>query len=171
MMNESKKNDLDDLYAEFGRTAEMAQVMELEAGNLALSYFMIAFDVNNLTNDQKFFLKSLSEDIDRRTFGNLINILKKTMNIDQTIKDAIDSALDKRNYLTHRFFRTHNFAIHSAKGRAKMIEELSDLYKSFSFAHTLLNGMTHTLNELFGNPNITEEQAKKFLEEAKRLEL
>jgi len=47
-MNESKKNDLDDLYAEFGRTAEMAQVMELEAGNLALSYVMIAFDVNNL---------------------------------------------------------------------------------------------------------------------------
>jgi len=165
------KYELDDLYAKFGRTAEMAQVMELEAGNLGLSYVLIAFDVNNLTNDQKLFLKSLSEDINRRTFGNLINILKQTMNIDQTIKDTIDSALEKRNYLTHRFFRTHNFAIHSAKGRVKMIEELSDLHEAFSFAHTLLNGMTHTLNELFGNPNITEEQAKKFLEEAKRVEL
>jgi hypothetical protein len=171
MMNESPKHDLDELYAKFGRTAEMAQVMELEAGNLALSYVLIAFDVNNLTKEQKLFLKSLSEDIDRRTFGNLINILKKSMNVDQTIEDAIDSALEKRNYLTHRFFRTHNFAIHSAEGRAKMIEELSDLYEAFSIAHTILHGMTDTLNELFGNPNITEEQAKKLLEEAKRVEL
>lgn len=170
-MNESPKHDLDELYAKFGRTAEMAQVMELEAGNLALSYVLIAFDVNNLTKEQKLFLKSLSEDIDRRTFGNLANILKKSMNIDKTIKDRIDSALEKRNYLTHRFFRTHNFAIHSAEGRAKMIEELSNLYEAFYIAHTLLHGMTHTLNKLFGNPNITEEQAKKLLEKAKRVEL
>ena len=80
-MNESPKNDLDDLYAEFGRTAEMAQVMELEAGNLAMSYVLIAFDINNLTNDQKLFLKSLSEDINRRTFGNLINILKNIRSV------------------------------------------------------------------------------------------
>jgi hypothetical protein len=170
MMNESPKHGLDELYAKFGRTAEMAQVMEIEAGNLALSYVSIAFDFNNLTKEQKLFLKSLSEDIDRRTFGNLVNIMKKSMNIDQKIKDKIDSALEKRNYLTHRFFRTHNFAIHSAEGRAKMIEDLSNLYEAFSIAHTILHGMTHTLNELFGNPNITEAQAKEFLEKAKRVE-
>ena len=170
-MNEFPKHGLDELYAKFGRTAEMAQVMELEAGNLALSYVLIAFDVNNLTKEQKLFLKSLSEDIDRRTFGNLVSIMKKSMNIDQKIKDKIDSALEKRNYLTHRFFRTHNFAIHSAEGRAKMIEELSNLHEAFSIAHTILHGMTHTLNELFGNPNITEGQAKEFLEKAKRVEL
>jgi len=170
-MNESTKHDLDELYAKFGRTAEMAQVMELEAGNLALSYVLIAFDVNNLTKEQKLFMKSLSEDIDRRTFGNLVNILKKSMNVDQKIKDTVDSALEKRNYLTHRFFRTHNFVIHSVEGRAKMIDELSNLYEAFSIAHTILHGMTHTLNELFGNPNITEDQAKKLLEKAKRVEL
>lgn len=170
-MNESPNHDLDVLYAKFGQAAEMAQVMEIEAGNLALSYALITFDVDNLTNEQKLFLKSLSEDIDRKTFGNLIKLLKKSMNVDQTIENAIDSALEKRNYLTHRFFRNHNFAIHSAEGRAKMNEELSDLYESFSFAHTILHGMTHTLNKLFGNPNINEEQTKKLLEKAKRVEL
>ena len=64
-MNESSKHNLDDLYAKFGRVAEMAQLMELEAGNLALSYALIAFDIHNLTNDQKLFLKSLNE-----LFGN-----------------------------------------------------------------------------------------------------
>ncbi|MDY6993905.1 MAG: hypothetical protein SVR94_15060 [Pseudomonadota bacterium] len=171
MMSESPENDLDDVYARFGRAAEMAQVMELEAGNLALAYALIAFDIENLTNDQKRFLKSLSEDVDRRTFGNLVNLLKKSMDIDQTIEGVIDSALEKRNYLAHRFFRTHNFAIHSAEGRATMANELSELYDAFSFAHTMLHGMTHTLNEIFGNPNISEEQAKKFMEEAKRVEI
>jgi len=171
MTNESPENTLEELYTQFGRTAEMAQVMELEAGNLALAYVMIAFDANNLTIEQKLFLKSLSDDIDRRTFGNLVNIMKKSMNIDQTIEEAIDEALEKRNYLIHRFFRTHNFAIQSTEGRAKMYEELSELHKSFSFAHTLLNGMTHTLNEAFGNPNISEDLARKLMEEGKRVEI
>jgi hypothetical protein len=99
-MNESQEHDLDELYAQFGRTAEMAQVMELEAGNLALAYALIAFDIESLTNDKKHFLKSLSDDIDRRTFGNLVKNLKKSMNIDQTIEEAVDSAFEKRNYLT-----------------------------------------------------------------------
>ena len=60
MIDESPEKDLDELYAQFGRTAEMAQVMELEAGNLALAYALIAFDVKNLTKEQKLFLKSLS---------------------------------------------------------------------------------------------------------------
>ena len=171
MTDETQAKDLDELYAQFGRTAEMAQVMELEAGNLALAYALIAFDVNNLTKEQKLFLKSLSDDVDRRTFGNLLKILKKSMNVEQTIEEAIDSALEKRNYLMHRFFRAHNFAIHSIEGRVKMSEELSELYKVFSFAHALLNGMTHTLNEAFDNPNITEEQAKKFMDEGRRIEI
>jgi len=171
MTNDSPDKDLDELYAQFGRTAEMAQVMEIEAGNLALAYALIVFDVNNLTKEQKLFLKSLSEDVNRRTFGYLVNIMKDSMNIDQTIQEAIESALKKRNYLVHRFFRNHNFAIHSIEGRERMSEELSELYNSFSFAHTVLHGMTHTLNEIFGNPNISEEKAKELIEAGKRVEI
>lgn len=162
---------MDELYAQFGRTAEMAQVMELEAGNLALSYVMIAFDVDNLSKEQKLFLKSLSDDIDRRTFGNLVNLMKKSMNVDRTFEDIIDSALEKRNYLTHRFFRTHNFAINSIEGREKMFKELSDIREFFSTAHTVLHGMTYTLNELFGKPNIDDEQAKMLIEECRHVDI
>lgn len=149
----------------------MAQVMELEAGNLALSYALIAFDVDNLTNEQKLFLKLVSDDIDRRTFGYLVKVMKRMMNIDQKIEDALDSALEKRNYLTHRFFRTHNFRIHSVEGRAKMAEDLSALYEAFSHAHTILQLMTRTLNKIFGNPDVSEEDAKKLLEQGKRVDI
>lgn len=171
MTNESQEHNLDKLYAQFGRTAEMAQVMELEAGNLTLAYVMIAFDTNNLTNEDKLFLKSLSEDVDRRTFGYLIKSMKKSMAIDQTIKEAIDAALEKRNHLIHHFFRTHNFAIYSEEGRERMIEELAEYHKTFSHAHALLHGMTQALNEMFGNLNMTEEQAKKLMDKAKQVDI
>lgn len=171
MPNDETDNELETLYAQFGRTAEMAQVMELEAGNLALAYALIAFDVDNLTDEEKRFLQSVSEDIDRRTFGNLVRFMKEGMNIDQSIEDAVSSALDKRNYLTHGFFRTHNFGINSAEGRAKMAEELAEIYETVSRAHTILHGMTHTLNEVFGSPNISQEQADKLLEQGKRVQI
>ena len=53
--------DLKDLYMEFGRTAEIAQVMEFEAGNLALAFASLAFDPETITDD------------DRRTFQSIIN--------------------------------------------------------------------------------------------------
>jgi hypothetical protein len=52
-----------------------------------------------------------------------------------------------------------------------MAEELSELYETFSRAHTILQGMTQTLNELFGNPNVTEEQARRLIERGKRVEI
>jgi hypothetical protein len=52
-----------------------------------------------------------------------------------------------------------------------MGKELCSLYEVFSSAHTMLHGMTHTLNELFGHPDITEEQAKRLMEEGRRVEI
>ena len=171
MSTDREDGKLEALYAQFGRTAEMAQVMELEAGNLALAYAMIAFDPNNLTDDEKRFLHAVSEDIDRRTFGYLVKFMKKSMNITQSIEDIVNTALEKRNYLTHRFFRTHNFGINSAEGRTKMSEELSELHKAFAEAHAILHGMTHTLNEAFGSPNISQEDSDALLEAGRRVEI
>ena len=48
-------DDLRELYFEFGRAAEMAQVMEVEAGNLALAFVTTAFDTSNITREQREF--------------------------------------------------------------------------------------------------------------------
>lgn len=171
MSTDESGSELEALYAKFGRAAEMAQVMELEAGNLALAYAMIAFDPDNLTDEEKRILQSVSEDIDRRTFGYLVKFMKKSMNISESIEETVTSALDKRNYLTHRFFRTHNFGIHSDEGRARMSKELSEFHETFVHAHAILHGMTHTLNEAFGNPNISQEYADALLEEGRRVDI
>ena len=50
-------DDLRELYFEFGRAAEMAQVMETEAGNLALVYVSMFVDTSKITDEQREFFR------------------------------------------------------------------------------------------------------------------
>ena len=119
-------DDLRELYFEFGRAAEMAQVMETEAGNLALVYATMLVDKSGATDEQREFFRALVEDVNERTFGNLFHQIKKMGQIDDGILSAVNDALDKRNYLTHRFVRSHNFAINSVEGRKSMLAEIRE---------------------------------------------
>ena len=163
--------DLRDLYYGFGRAAELAQLLEVEAGNLALAFVSLAFDESTLRNEDKDLFRAIVEDVNKRTFGNLLKQICKIGEVSKEIETIINNALEKRNYLMHRFFRAHNLAIHSEEGRVAMREEVAEIYKALSLAHTVLSGMTHTFNAVWGRPNITEEQARTFLSEARRLEI
>lgn len=163
--------DRRELYVEFGRAAEMAQIMEVEAGNLALAFVTIAFDTTNITDEQREFVRALIDDVDRRTFGNLMREIRKTTHVSEGIDKTINDALVKRNYLIHKFFRTHNFAIHSEEGRKAMRAEIAAIYSALNLAHRVLHGMTHTLNQAFGKPNITEEYEQQLVAAAKKLDI
>ncbi len=62
----------------------------------------------------------------QRTLGNLIAILRKAVSLPPNFGDALDRALQARNWLVHRYFweRAVPFA-HSA-GRDSMIRELTE---------------------------------------------
>ena len=166
---EDYPEDLKDLYMEFGQSAEMAQIMEVEAGNLALAFAGLAFDPATITGDERRIFQAVINDVNRRTFGNLLKQIRKIGDISEGIESSVTEALEKRNYLIHKFFRTHNLAIHSQEGREAMRAELREIFEVLSRAHTILSGMTHTLNEIFDCPNISEEEARKFIKKGKRL--
>ena len=161
------EESLRDLYCEFGRTAEMAQVMEVEAGNYALTYASLSVDPENISDDQREMFRSILDDVNQYTFGRLIKQVRKTAEIDQTIVDAIDHALKRRNHLTHHFFRSHNFAINSEEGRDVMRSELAEIYDACSKAHALFSAMTDGLSAIFERPKISEDQLQKLLEDGK----
>jgi hypothetical protein len=161
--------DLKNLYMEFGQAAEIAQVMEVEAGNLSLSFATLAFDPATITDDERQIVQALINDVNKRTFGNLLKQIRKIGDISEEIEKSVNDALEKRNYLIHKFFRTHNLAIHSEEGRKQMRSELREISEVMSRAHTILSGMTHTLNEIFGRPNISEDQARKLMKKGKKL--
>jgi len=164
-------DDLKALYFEFGRTAEMAQVMELEAGNLALAFVSLAFDPSKITDEERRIFKEIIDDVNSRTFGNLLKQIRKIGSISEGIEKTISDALEKRNYLIHKFFRCHNLQINSVEGRKEMMAELEEIYKSLSRAHATLSGMTNTLNQIFDRPNISQEEAIELMRKGKRIEI
>lgn len=52
-----------------------------------------------------------------------------------------------------------------------MRAEIAAIHSALNLAHTMLNGMTHTLNQAFGKPNVTEEYARQLQAAAKKLEI
>jgi hypothetical protein len=87
----------------------------------------------------------------------------------------VNDALEKRNYLTHKFFRKHNFAIHSVEGRKTMLAEIREIQESLSLAHTVLSGMTESLSQLlaklFGRNMLSEQEALTLMGEGKRMDI
>ena len=168
-------DDLRALFYEFGRAAEMAQVMEMEAGNLALVYATMLVDTSKITDEQRGFFGALVRDVNKRTFGNLLRQIEKMSQIDDGITDAVNHALERRNYLTHEFFRKHNFAIHSVEGRTVMRAEIREIHESLSLAHSVLSSMTQSLGELlaklFGRKVLTEEEARTLMAEGRRVDI
>lgn len=169
----SSSDDLRELYYEFGRAAEMAQVMEAEAGNFALVYATMLVNTSKITDEQREFFRALLRDVNKRTFGNLFRQIQKMGQIDDSIVATVNDALEKRNYLTHKFFREHNFAIRSVEGRKTMLAELREIQVALSLAHATLSAMTESLSQLlaklFGRNLLSEQEALNLMAEGKRV--
>ena len=137
--------DLRDVYFEFGCAAKTAQLLEVAASNHALAFVSLAFDGSNATNEQRELFQAVVDDANKRTFGNLLKHIRNIGEVSDGIEKIITDALEKKNYLIHKFFRTHNFAINSAEWRKTMRAEIAEVHSALSLAHTVLSGMTHTL--------------------------
>jgi hypothetical protein len=162
-------SDLHEVYFTFGVIAEKAQVMETEAGNVALAYITAFVDTNNVTPEMTEWYKQLLDDINSKTFGTLFRAIKRSIQINDSILAIVAEALDKRNYVTHRFFRHHNFAIHSEEGRREMIDDLIEAGKKFDLAHAVLEGMSSGLLQIAGRSaaDFGMEEAKKLVARGK----
>ena len=168
-------DDLSELYYEFGRAAEVAQTMELEAGNLALVYATILLDTSTITDEQRESFQALVQDVNKRTFGNLFRQIQNIGRIDDGAIATVNEALEKRNYLMHKFFRKHNFAIDSAEGRKAMLAEIREIQVSLSLAHAVLSAMTASLSQLlaklFGRKVLSEQEALRLMAQGKRVDI
>jgi hypothetical protein len=148
-----------EVYTQFGIAAEMAQVLEMDAGNVAVAYLALFIDTDKITPEQSEAFCSLIKDLDRQTLGQLLRSVKRFGTYDDTILETVDEALTKRNYLMHRFFPFHNFALFSVEGRKEMITELDEIQRKLGVASQLLNGICDTLHRLAGR-NLDEHRER-----------
>ena len=90
-----------ELYAEFGIAAEKAQVLEVDAGNVALSYLALWINTDKITPELREMVRSVVDDCNQSTLGKLLRQIKSIGTFDDTILQIVDEALEQRNYLTH----------------------------------------------------------------------
>jgi hypothetical protein len=168
-------DDLRELYFEFGRAAEMAQVMETEAGNLALLYASMFVDTSKITDEQREFIQSIVQGVNESTFGKLFREIQKLGEFDASLLATVKEALEKRNYLTHGFFRKHNFAIHSEDGRKAMLAEVREIQGSLSLGHAVLSGISGSLSQLhaklFGLNKLSEQEGLALMKRGKQVDI
>jgi NADPH:quinone reductase-like Zn-dependent oxidoreductase len=136
------------LYAEFGITAEKAQVLEVSAASVALISLALFVKTDEISPEETEMYRAVVDDVNSKTFGKLLTHLKKRAKLDDAIIKALKDALDARNYLTHHFFRSHNFALYSEEGRKVMMAELKSIQKKLNLADQFLQTMWDLMNDL-----------------------
>jgi hypothetical protein len=124
---EPESYDEKETYAFFGLASYSAQCLEKSLVNLAFTYNLSKKEILNIDEWDCLF-----ENINKNTFGRLLNIIKDQFSISEIIIAELSMALKKRNWLAHDFFYDNAVKFSSEKGRKNMIAELSELIKLFN---------------------------------------
>jgi hypothetical protein len=161
-------SDQIELYTAYRIAAEEAQGLEVEAGNVALFFVAFLVGTDQIDDHKRALFSSLERDVNRRTLGNLLRQLRGLISFDETIIRIIDEALEKRNYLTHHFFRVHNFAIFSEDGRGEMTKELKEIQRTFGMARSYLSAISSLLGKHAG---IQEAEIEQLVERGKSVRI
>jgi hypothetical protein len=152
-----------EVYAEFGMAAEKAQVLEVAAGNVALSYLTFFYNTDKISSEVSEMFHCVIDDLNQKTLGRLLAYVKSTATHDDVILRTIDDALEKRNYLMHHFFRTHNYAFFSVEGRQAMIDNLKEIRSKLALAVDMLNAISAGTDMLAGRDRALDENVDKEL--------
>ncbi|MYG12953.1 MAG: hypothetical protein F4171_09170 [Gammaproteobacteria bacterium] len=133
---------LDDVYRKFGETAEAAQLLETQLGNLLLQHDCI--DADLLENPDPIQATAIYDRINRKTLGQLIHSLGSVVDSVANVEQILSDALVARNRLTHSFYLRHNLRRNSNNGREIMLRDLDTLHDSLLEAYKavlLLSGV------------------------------
>jgi hypothetical protein len=133
---------LDDVYKKFGETAEAAQLLETELGNVLL--ILGGFEEDLLTGMNPSRAADLVGEIDSSTLGRLLNRLRAKTRLPDGLASLLSEALERRNDLSHSFYRRHNFRRNSDEGRSMMLKDLECIHELIIRAYkgvTLLSGI------------------------------
>jgi hypothetical protein len=118
---------LDDVYRKFGETAEAAQLLETQLGNLLLN--VRATNAGLLSEQDPVLAREIVDTINRSTLGHLLKQLCPVISQEEGLEKLLSEALLARNRLNHSFYRQHNFRRNAEQGRAHMMEDLESIHE------------------------------------------
>ena len=145
-----------EVYAKFGLAMYQAQCLERElAIALATVYGARANRIARAELDRLF------ESNFHQTLGQLINRMRKTVDVPKDVQLALGQALERRNWLAHHYFWDRAGQFVTAKGRNSMIRELLDIANLLNRTDEQLTDIDRAWATARG---ITEEMRQRALE-------
>ena len=164
-MNDHGANEhVKEVYAKFGLAVYLAQVLEHGLANALVSAELIprrAF--KSVPKEQWEIEFSALLDLQfQQTLGRLIHSLKKATTVPVDLEILLTEALEKRNFLTHHFFRERAEVFMSHEGREQMIAELQSAQKLFEHADERLCAVERPLREKYG---LSDKKLKPYMDE------
>jgi len=124
---------LDDVYRKFGETAEAAQLLETELGNMLFA--TRCMDEDLLVNQNPAHASDILDSVDWHTLGQLLKALGNHTQSLEALDGQFAKARDARNRLSHSFYRKHNFRRNTEDGRAQMLEDLEAMHSALLDAY------------------------------------
>jgi hypothetical protein len=115
--------------------------------------------------------RNIVDDLNHKTFGALVRKLKKMVKLSDSIIATIDEALERRNYLTHHFFRVHNFRLYSEEGRKIMIAELNEIQEKFDKAHQMMGAISSLMLQISGHDELDMNKIVEMQSRGKRIDI
>ena len=123
----------DDVYRKFGETAEAAQLLETELGNMLLEAHVLEEDL--IGNQNPARAADVLASVNRQTLGQLLkNLNNRTQSLD-ALEGLLSKALQERNRLFHSYYPKHNFRLNSEEGRIQMLQDLDAIHDALLDAY------------------------------------
>ena len=141
-----------EIYAHFGLAVYYAQVLENGLINALVTLdFMPSHATHLITKtDWSDKFDAFFNQHAALTMGNLIRALRKVASIPDDLEAQLNTALEKRKFLVHHYFREKIMLFTTERGREQMIEDLKQYSNVFVSADRRLNSIIEPINVRYG---------------------
>lgn len=125
---DTKSYRVREIYAYYGLT--MYHIQCLEKTLAMLGAIVYNSNADHITREQ---FDAILETNFKKTLGQLIFNVKKSVNLPDDFEKKLVDALEKRNFVAHHYFWKRAMKFSHTRGQEEMLEELTQLSNYFEY--------------------------------------
>ena len=157
-----KQKILQPIYFEAG--AALFDCQSFEYGIAGLLHLFAIFGTDGLDPNKTV---AILEKDEKKTAGQLIEMLKRHIEVSEGIEQALTKALKARNKLIHRYLIENVERLAEPRAHNEIVKEIRSLRSEVRKAHQMLDPFIKSLAEILCNisiDNIANEAKGKFMQ-------
>ncbi|GAB3864643.1 hypothetical protein GCM10028824_02450 [Hymenobacter segetis] len=113
--------------------------------SLAFMMLMLNNELNLSNNEHDEKIDNYMQSLSKKTLGNLTKQLQEIVTVSEGFKEKLESALDARNYLIHKFFHEQGENLLTINGRENALvlvkEKRKKLFECYVFLDPFIKAL------------------------------